>query len=253
MRLLPLLVVLVVGANEVRDEMACAEPTLEDEAAAPDGDASDISDDGAVAAGSNYESIGAGESPLLWRTFPSTGLGLDYPSHIQAGHSHVVELSEGGKVATATSGSEERYAHITTGFELNKGRHYWEVELLSENKAGMLVGITWPALDPVGHDDEGHYIDGSMKVGWYIGLYGGELFSHGTKSNVAAGPYNQGDLVGVLLDLNDGSLLFFKNGVQHGPGYPAGSVEGPVVLAMQMYFEGQSGRVVADAVRPSGY
>ena len=39
---------------------------------------------------------------------------------------------------------------------------------------------------------------------------------------------------GVLLDLNDGSLRFFKNGVQHGPGYPAGSVTGPVALAAQI-------------------
>jgi hypothetical protein len=40
------------------------------------------------------------------------------------------------------------------------------------------------------------------------------------------------NLVGVLLDLNNGSLLFFKNGVQHGPGYAAGSVTGPVVAAV---------------------
>ena len=39
--------------------------------------------------------------------------------------------------------------------------------------------------------------------------------------------------MGVLLDLDDGSLRFFKNGVEHGSSYPAGSVAGPVALAFQ--------------------
>ena len=39
----------------------------------------------------------------------------------------------------------------------------------------------------------------------------------------------------MLLGLGDGSLCFFKNGVQHGQGYAAGSVTGPVVAAVQMY------------------
>ena len=43
----------------------------------------------------------------------------------------------------------------------------------------------------------------------------------------------KGDRVGVLLDLGDGSLRFFKNGVQNGPGYAAGSVTGPVVAAVR--------------------
>ena len=62
-----------------------------------------------------------------------------------------------------------------------------------------------------------------------------------------------GDKLGVLLDLDAGSVLFFKNGAKHGPGWAAGSVTGPVVLAVQMYYIGQSAEVVADAVRPSGY
>jgi hypothetical protein len=57
----------------------------------------------------------------------------------------------------------------------------------------------------------------------------------------------------VLLDLDAGSVLFFKNGAKHGPGWAAGSVTGPVVLAVQMYYTGQSAEVVTDAVRSSGY
>jgi hypothetical protein len=64
--------------------------------------------------------------------------------------------------------------------------------------------------------------------------------------------YLQGDRVGVLLDLDDGSLCFFKNGIQHGPGYAAGSVTGPVVAAVQMAYKDSSVRLLPDAEAPVG-
>jgi hypothetical protein len=67
-----------------------------------------------------------------------------------------------------------------------------------------------------------------------------------------AGDYKQGDRVGVLLDLDNGSLRFFKNGVEHGPGLPAGSVTGSVVAAVQMYRNGGSVRLLPDAEAPAG-
>jgi hypothetical protein len=59
--------------------------------------------------------------------------------------------------------------------------------------------------------------------------------------------------VGVLLDLSSGSLLFFKNGVQHGPGYPAGSVTGPVVAAVEFGAAGRKVRLHADVAFPAGH
>ena len=59
--------------------------------------------------------------------------------------------------------------------------------------------------------------------------------------------------MGFLLDLDDGSLRFFKNGVEHGPGYPAGSVTGPVVRAAQMSFAGSVVRLLPDAAWPTGH
>ena len=53
--------------------------------------------------------------------------------------------------------------------------------------------------------------------------------------------------MGILLDLDDGSLRFFKNGVEHGAGYPAGSVTGPVARAAQMYYRGHAVRLLPDA------
>ena len=59
--------------------------------------------------------------------------------------------------------------------------------------------------------------------------------------------------MGFLLDLDDGSLRFFKNGVEHGPGYPAGSVAGPVARAVQLWGVGCALRWLPDAAWPAGH
>jgi hypothetical protein len=71
------------------------------------------------------------ETPLLWRTFAEGS----------------VTLSEGGAVATQHIINEE-WSLTTTGTELTEGRHYWEVEVLSDK--GILLGISRPNLDPTG-------------------------------------------------------------------------------------------------------
>jgi hypothetical protein len=166
------------------------------------------------------------EPPLLWRTFPEGG----------------VTLSEGGAVATQT---DIGHSLATTEIELTEGRHYWEVELLSGDMSMILVGISRPNLDPTGG-----YWQSQCTDGWFIDAESGSLYGNGKQNGDRAGSYTQGDHVGVLLDLNDGSLRFFKNGVQHGPGYPAGSVTGPVVAAVQTYYVADSVRLLPNAEAP---
>jgi hypothetical protein len=172
------------------------------------------------------------ESPLVWQTFPD----------------ECVKLSEGGTLAAAFAEDDEDLAHVTTGVELTEGRHYWEVELLSEGMDSIYVGVTRPNLDPVGD-----YVYENCTDGWFIYVGAGSLFGNGKHDSDAAGGYNQGDRVGVQLDLNTGSLLFFKNGVQHGPGYAAGSVTGPVVAAVEMDSHKNSVRLHANAAFPAGH
>jgi hypothetical protein len=49
-----------------------------------------------------------------------------------------VELSEGGAVATQIMDEDSL---TTTGVELTEGKHYWEVELLSES-GGEIVEVS---------------------------------------------------------------------------------------------------------------
>jgi hypothetical protein len=117
------------------------------------------------------------------------------------------------------------------------------VQLLSEEVVGIMIGISRPNLDPTGHLEYAVWRRGSTD-GWFISAYNGSLCGNGKEGDGKSGAYKQGDRVGVLLDLDNGSLRFFKNGVQHGPGYPAGSVTGPVVAAVQMYNKDASVRML---------
>jgi hypothetical protein len=164
----------------------------------------------------------------LWRTFPPE---------------HRVTLSEGKTVVMQTGGI---YTLTTTGTELTEGKHYWEVELLSESVSCTWIGISRPNLDPTGR-----YVGRECTNGWFIAALSGALYGNGKEYDNEAGGYKQGDRVGVLLDLNNGSLRFFKNGVQHGLGYTAGSVTGPVVAAVQMVIKDSSVRLLPNAEAPA--
>jgi hypothetical protein len=145
-------------------------------------------------------------------------------------------------MSQATGGG---YTLTTTGTELTEGTHYWEVELLSKQMSGIYIGISRPNLSPTGS-----YF-GRATDSCFMRVENGALFGNGKYSDDNAGEHKQGDRVGMLLDLNNGSLRFFKNGVQHGPGYAAGSVAGPVVAAVQMYSKDSSVRLLPDAEAPA--
>jgi hypothetical protein len=170
------------------------------------------------------------EPPLLWRTFLADR----------------VTLSEGGAVATHTLG--DKFSLTTSGIELREGKHYWEVELVSEYVVNIYIGISRPNLDPTGA-----YLYSTSTDAWATNAHNGALYGNGKQGDDEAGEYKQGDRVGMLLDLDNGSLRFFKNGVEHGPGFAAGSITGPVVAAVQCAVEGESVRLLPNAQAPIGY
>jgi hypothetical protein len=146
----------------------------------------------------------------------------------------------------ATQTLEYQWSLTTTEIELAEGKHFWEVELLSETVRGINIGISRPNLDPTRA-----YWGRECTNGWFIEASEGGLYGNGKQADDNAGEYKQGDHVGVLLDLDNGSLRFFKNGLEHGPGYAAGSVKGPVVAAVQMQWEDSSVRLLQGAETPA--
>jgi hypothetical protein len=188
-----------------------------------------LDDDSMLLGDDEIVAMAVKESPLLWRTFP-------------AGY---ITLSEGEAVVKHTV--EYNYSLTTTEIEITEGKHYWEVELLSESVDNIYIGISRPNLDPTGC-----YYSSTCTDGWFIAAEYGSLWGNGKVASDKAGDYKQGDRVGMLLDLDNGSLRFFKNGVEHGPGYTAGSVTGPVVAAVQMLYSHTSVRLLPNAEAPAG-
>jgi hypothetical protein len=187
-----------------------------------------LDDDAAELGGGQIVAMAVkGLPPLVWRTCDE----------------EIVTLSEGGAVAASNGNdsddddAEELTASlVTSGVELMAGKHYWEVEKLNFD---FFVGIARPNLDPNAMNTVANSTDG-----WFIWTSEGGLCGNGKDEDDRAGDIDVGDRVGVLLDLSEGSLRFFKNGVQHGPGYPAGSVTGPVVCAVELYGSGSRVRLL---------
>ena len=155
-------------------------------------------------------------------------------------------VREEGKLVMQTADEEWSLTH--TREELTEGRHYWEVELVDQQYGDLYLGVCRPDADP--REDHGLEDD---TTAWLMSAGGGRLWGNGKQYSDPAGGFSNGDRMGILLDLDDGSLRFFKNGVEHGPGYPAGSVTGPVALGVQMYRTGHAARLLPDATWPAGH
>jgi hypothetical protein len=211
------------GTSEARQELYKVAVRADGSAVREDDAEPEALDDDTVELGDGQMvAMAVKDPPLVWRTCAE----------------ELVTLSEGGAVATLNGfyDDDDSITLVTSGVELTAGKHYWELEKLNYE---LFVGIAKPNLDP-NHD----YTGADSTDGWFIWTAEGSLCGNGIVQDDAAGYIYVGDRVGVLLDLDEGSLRFFKNGVQHGSGYPAGSVTGPVVCAVSMYDPGTSVRLL---------
>ena len=137
--------------------------------------------------------------------------------------------------------------HLATGSVAIGGEDgvregYFEVELTadSENKyMALLVGIV------------------NTGLAWYLDAYDGGLCGNGKEGDDAQGQLKVGDRVGVFVDLDGGeggdggSVRFFVNGSEYGPGFKSG-VKGPVVLGVECYQREQAVTILPDAQKPAG-
>jgi hypothetical protein len=159
-----------------------------------------------------------------------------------------IQVSEDGLTATKPAGRLNGGNHasdlVMSDESLTEGRHYWEVALTTKARTNLWIGLARPHLEL-----KGFYAESDCKDAWLINADDGALYGNGKMGDDAAGRFREGDRVGMLLDLDQGYLLFFKNGVKHGAGYPAGSIVGPVAHAMQMGydFRDMGGHLLFDA------
>jgi hypothetical protein len=184
------------GTLEARQELYKVAVRADGRAVREDDAEPEALDDGAIELeDGELVAMAVKELPLAWR----------------ACDEERVALSEGGAVATFSGcrgdfKDDTRRTLVTSGVDLTAGKHYWEVELLNDGDMPLWFGVTRPNLNP-----NGDYADNDSTDAWFICTYGGGLYGNGTFSNDEAGRIAVGDCVGALLDLDEGSLRFFKN------------------------------------------
>ena len=106
-----------------------------------------------------------------------------------------------------------------------------------------------------GLDHETHHYH--TNNAWYLAPFYGGLWGNGKYDDDEQGKLKVGGRVGVLVDLDGGeggdggSVRFFVNGSEYGPGFKSG-VTGPVVLVVELAYTSQKVTLLPDAERPAG-
>ena len=154
-----------------------------------------------------------------------------------------VTLSNGNLTA-ATSSSAWGVARSTIG--KSSGKWYWEYTFTS-GAASFLVGVANSSASLT------TYVGGDAN-GW--GYYkGGNKYNNNTNSAYGA-TYAQGDVIGVALDMDGGTITMYKNNVSQGTMYTG--LTGTLYAAVSQDLTGQTitcnfGASLMTYTAPSGY
>jgi hypothetical protein len=116
-------------------------------------------------------------------------------------------LSNGNLVYTSASGAY--YATIGT-IGVSSGKWYWE---MTANGAGQVVGI----CGVTNRGQTGVYVGSTADSYGYYGLAGNKL-NNASSTSYGSG-YTSNDVIGVALDLDAGTLVFYKNNTSQGTAF----------------------------------
>jgi hypothetical protein len=154
-----------------------------------------------------------------------------------------IVLSGEGLVATVAN--ENMLQLVTGGEPMTEGRHYWEVEITKwDVDDNFMIGAVRPGLD----HDKHHY---HTNDAYFIDAHVGGLCGNGKDDDDEQGKFAKGDRIGVLLDLDEGWLRFYRNSGRCGPGFTEG-VTGPLVRAAHLCRTGDTLKALPGAVAPEG-
>ena len=126
--------------------------------------------------------------------------------------SYLPELTNGNLDCHLPNGSYNQFAVGTMA--MRSGKWYWEVTIEDSGTAGddtkCLVGIgepyaPWASQEPV-WKWRGYYRDGQKVVG----------VNDSNTTSAYGASFTDGDVIGVALDLDGGTLIMYKNGTSQG-------------------------------------
>jgi hypothetical protein len=139
-----------------------------------------------------------------------------------------LNFSSTDKIPTLTNGNLDASVPAGAGlpvalgtFVMPSGKWYWEVTITSGG--AQMVGI---ADSTVGGANSNY----SVANGWYY-YSGGQKYNNNV--DVAYGTsFTVGDVIGVALDIDAGTLVFYKNGASQGTAYSTGLTGKTFVAAL---------------------
>lgn len=117
-------------------------------------------------------------------------------------------LSDGNLRAISSAGDTSKSVHTT--FQLTTGKWYWEVTVNSSG-SGNIVGIVEAQQD---NPDLRYVGQGPDAYGYYG--FNGDVINNNLFISYGGASYTSGDVIGVALNMDDGELTFYKNGVSQG-------------------------------------
>lgn len=125
-------------------------------------------------------------------------------------HFSTLGISEEGMTVTCLSGESRNLALATVGFAT--GIHYWEVRVDQAEFGSVFIGVCEKAGPP------GSQAALSSRLnrwhGW--GFVNFRATYHNSTERIYGDHFNAGDIIGVRLDMEQGKLSFFVDGIKFG-------------------------------------
>ncbi|TYZ67026.1 hypothetical protein PybrP1_011696 [[Pythium] brassicae (nom. inval.)] len=125
-------------------------------------------------------------------------------------HFSTLGISDGGLTVTCHSGESRNLALATVGF--TTGVHYWEVRVDQAEFGSVFIGVCEKAGPP------GSQAALSSRLnrwhGW--GFVNFRATYHNSTERIYGDHFNAGDTIGVRLDMEQGKLSFFMDGIKFG-------------------------------------
>jgi len=112
-------------------------------------------------------------------------------------------------------------SNATTGFEgctgtiyVSSGKWYWEVAPLAADTGTMIGAATND------HPLNSNY--SASTTSWTYYMANGQKYGNGANGAAYGAAFANGDIIGVALDMDAGSITFYKNGVSQGAAFTTG-------------------------------
>lgn len=125
-------------------------------------------------------------------------------------HFSTLGISDGGLTVTCHTGESRNLALATVGF--TTGVHYWEVRVDQAEFGSVFIGVCEKAGPP------GSQAALSSRLnrwhGW--GFVNFRATYHNSTERIYGDHFNAGDTIGVRLDMEQGKLSFFMDGIKFG-------------------------------------